>query len=85
MTFDLTLAAGGDSVNLNPTDTTNRTVISYVDVNYQINNLTTRRRSITGDTDNLLEAGELLEVEHRPHADGARINRSARTRPSRSR
>ena len=35
LTFDLTLAAGGDSVNLNPADTTNRTVISYADNNYQ--------------------------------------------------
>ena len=29
--FDMTLAAGGDSVNLDPTATTNRTVISYID------------------------------------------------------
>ena len=28
LTFDLTLAAGGDQVNLNPTDPSNRTVIS---------------------------------------------------------
>ncbi len=60
--FDLTLAAGGDSVNLNPTDTTNRTVISYSDQNYTNNNLTYTTTVITGDTDKLLEPGELLEV-----------------------
>jgi flagellin FlaB len=61
-TFDLTLAAGGDSVNLNPTDTTNRTVISYSDTNYTNNNLTYTTTAITGDADQLLEPGELLEV-----------------------
>ncbi len=62
VTFDLTLAAGGDQVNLNPTDTTNRTVISYADDNVKNNNLTYTTTVITGDTDKLLEAGELLEV-----------------------
>jgi flagellin FlaB len=62
LTFDLTLAAGGDSVNLTPTDTTNRTVISYADDNYNKNNLTYTTTVITGDADNLLEPGELLEV-----------------------
>jgi archaeal flagellin FlaB len=62
LTFDLTLAAGGDSVNLNPSDTTNRTVISYADDNYTTNNLTYTTTVITGDSDKLLEAGELLEV-----------------------
>ena len=62
LTFDLTLAAGGDSVNLTPSDTTNRTVISYADNNYSKNNLTYTTTVITGDADNLLEPGELLEV-----------------------
>ena len=62
VTFDLTLAAGGDQVNLNPTDTTNRTVISYTDNNYTNNSLTYTTTVITGDTDSLLEPGELLQV-----------------------
>ena len=61
-TFDLTLAAGGDQVNLNPTDTTNRTVISYSDTQVTDNDLTYTTTVITGDTDKLLEPGELLEV-----------------------
>jgi flagellin FlaB len=61
-TFDLTLAAGGDSVNLTPTDTTNRTVISYADSAVQNNNLTYTTTVITGDTDKMLEPGELLEI-----------------------
>ncbi len=62
LTFELTLAAGGDQVNLNPTDPTNRTVISYLDDGVSNNNLTYTVAVITGDTDNLLEQGELLEV-----------------------
>ncbi len=62
VTFDLTLAAGGDQVNLNPTDTTNRTVISYTDNNYTNNSLTYTTTVITGDADSLLEPGELLQV-----------------------
>jgi flagellin FlaB len=62
LTFDLTLAAGGDAVNLNPNDGSNRTVISYADDNYNANDLTYVTSPITGDADSLLEAGELLEV-----------------------
>lgn len=62
LTFDLTLAAGGDSVNLNPTDTSNRTVISYVDDAISNNNLAYTTTTITGDADQLLEQGELLEI-----------------------
>jgi len=60
--FDLTLAAGGDAVNLNPTDTTNRTVISYVDSQYTNNNLPYTVQVITGNSDFLLEQGEMLEI-----------------------
>ena len=47
LTFDLTLAAGGDSVNLDPADTNNRTVISYIDdgTTRQQPRLTRRRSS----------------------------------------
>ena len=62
ITFDLTLAAGGDQVNLNPADTTNRTVISYQDVDNNVGDVTYTVTVITGNADNLLEAGELFEV-----------------------
>jgi len=62
VTMSLTLAAGGDAVNLNPTDTSNRTVISYNDTDYVKNNLTYTTSVVTGDADQLLEPGELLEV-----------------------
>ena len=60
--FDMTLAAGGDSVNLDPTATTNRTVISYIDANQVINDLTYTTTSITGNGNSLLEPGELIRI-----------------------
>jgi len=62
ITLDLTLAAGGDSVNLNPSSTNNKTIISYVDDSVTSNNVTYTTAVITGNTDNLLEPGELLEL-----------------------
>ena len=62
ITFDLTLAAGGDSVNLNPSDTTNRTVISYADSNIKVADVTYTTTVISGNADKLLEQGELFEV-----------------------
>ena len=63
LTFDLTLAAGGDAVNLTPTDPSNRTVISYIDNAYTSNNVPYTVTVVTGDADFLLEPGELLEVD----------------------
>ena len=63
VTFDLTLAAGGDAVNLNPSDTTNRTVISYQDASNKVNDVTYTTTVITGNADKLLEQGELLEIQ----------------------
>ncbi len=60
--FDLTLAAGGDQVNLNPTDLNNRTVISYMDATHRNNDLPYTIAVITGNADSLLEQGELIEV-----------------------
>jgi flagellin FlaB len=60
--MDVTLAAGGDQVNLNPTDTTNRTVISYQDNNVRISDVSYTVTTITGNPDFLLEQGELLEI-----------------------
>ena len=62
ITFDLTLAAGGDQVNLNPLDTTNRTVISYQDANNKVNNVDYTTTVITGNAGDLLEQGELFEI-----------------------
>ena len=63
ITMSLTLAAGGDQVNLNPTDTTNRTVISYTDGQNSAASLTYTTTVVTGDSDQLLEPGELLSLD----------------------
>ena len=63
ITMSLTLAAGGDQVNLNPTDTTNRTVISYTDGQNSVASLTYTTTVVTGDSDQLLEPGELLSLD----------------------
>jgi flagellin FlaB len=60
--MDVTLAAGGDQVNLKPDDITNRTVISYQDNNVRISDVTYTVTTITGNADFLLEQGELLEI-----------------------
>jgi flagellin FlaB len=62
VTFDVTLAAGGDQVNLNPTDATNRAVISYNDASDSVNNVVYTSTVITGNADQLLEQGELMEI-----------------------
>lgn len=61
--FDLTLAAGGDSVNLDPTAVTNRTVISYIDNNLVVNDIAYTATAITGNTNTLLEPGELIRID----------------------
>ena len=60
--FDVTLAAGGDSVNLNYADATNRSVISYQDTANSVANVTYTTTVITGNGDKLLEQGELFEI-----------------------
>lgn len=60
--FDITLAAGGDTVNLDPTATSNRTVISYIDGTTVVNDVTYTTTVITGNANNLLEQGELIRV-----------------------
>jgi flagellin FlaB len=62
VTFDVTLAAGGDSVNLDPATTSNRTVITYIDAGFTLNSVVYTTTTITGNADKLLEQGELLEV-----------------------
>jgi archaeal flagellin FlaB len=60
--FDIVLAAGGDSVNLDPTAPTNRTVMSYIDNTTVINSLAYTATPITGNANTLLEPGELIRV-----------------------
>ncbi len=60
--FDITLAAGGDSVNLDPTATTNRTVISYIDATTVVNDIPYTATVITGNANTLLEGGELIRI-----------------------
>ncbi|MEX2247417.1 MAG: archaellin/type IV pilin N-terminal domain-containing protein [Dehalococcoidia bacterium] len=62
LTLGLSLAAGGDTVNLDATDASNRTVISYIDDAVTDNNLDYTTLEIVGDQDNLLEQGELAEI-----------------------
>lgn len=62
ITIDVTLAAGGDSVNLDPSSTSNRTVVSFTDNAVNTNSVTYTTDVVTGNTDKLLEAGELLEL-----------------------
>jgi flagellin FlaB len=57
-----TLAAGGDSVNLDPAASNNRTVVSYHDTGVSDPDLTYTATGIVGDGDNLLEPGEIIQV-----------------------
>jgi flagellin FlaB len=59
----LTLAAGGDSVNLDATDLTNRTVISYIDTSVNTPDMAYTATEVIGDGDNLLEQGELVQID----------------------
>jgi flagellin FlaB len=62
LSFDVTLAAGGSAVNWDPTATSNRTIVAYIDDGVQVDNLTYTTTVITGDADQLLEPGEMLEI-----------------------
>ena len=62
ISFDVTLAAGGSAVNWDPTATSNRTIVAYIDDSVQVDNLTYTTTVITGDADQLLEPGEMLEI-----------------------
>jgi len=62
LTFDVTLAAGGDSVNLDPDSASNKTNIRYSDGAVKISSMEYSTDVITGNTDNLLEPGEMFEI-----------------------
>jgi flagellin FlaB len=60
--FDLVLAAAGDGVNLDPTATVNRTVMTYIDSSTVVNDIPYTVTPVTGDGDNFLEQGEIIRV-----------------------
>ncbi len=62
LVFDLGLAAGGEPVNLDPSATVNKTIVAFIDDSTNINDMTYTVDWVVGDTDNLLEPGELAEV-----------------------
>lgn len=60
--FTLATTAGGDSIPLDPLATTNRTVLAYRDSAVMDNDVTYTVIDIVGDSDGLLEPGELILV-----------------------
>ena len=60
--FAVATTAGGEPVPLNPSATNNRTVIAYRDDSIVDNDVTYTVTNIVGDTDTLLEPGELKVV-----------------------
>ena len=60
--FAVATSAGGEPVPLNPTGTNNRTVIAYRDDDIIDNDVTYTVTNIVGDTDTLLEPGELKVI-----------------------
>jgi flagellin FlaB len=63
LTMGLTLAAGGNAVNLDVTDPTNRTVIAYIDDSVNTADMTYTTTEVVGDGDSLLEPGELAQID----------------------
>ncbi len=61
--FTVATTAGGESIPLDPTGITNRTVIAYRDDDTVDNDVTYTVTNIVGDGDTLLEPGELLLVK----------------------
>jgi flagellin FlaB len=59
----LTLAAGGDTVNLDFTDVSNRTVIAFIDDTVNTADMAYVTVEIVGDNDSLLEQGELAQID----------------------
>ena len=60
--FAVATTAGGEPVPLNPSGSNNRTVIAYRDENVVDNDVTYTVNVIVGDSDTLLEPGELHVV-----------------------
>jgi archaeal flagellin FlaB len=63
LVFDVANSAGGEPVNLNPAATSNKMVLDYRDAAVNATNLDWGVDwLVRGDTDNLLEPGELAEI-----------------------
>jgi archaellin len=62
ISFQVSPAAGGDSIPLDPAATTNRTVIAYRDKTTVNDDMTYTVTWITGNSDNLLDPGELATI-----------------------
>jgi flagellin FlaB len=62
LSFGVVLAAGGDSVSLDPDAENGRTVIAYVDDGVTDPDLTYTVTPIVGGTDEVLQAGEMFEL-----------------------
>ena len=60
--FAVATTAGGEPVPLNPSSSTNRTVIAYRDDDIVDNDVTYTITNIVGDSDTLLEPGELKVI-----------------------
>jgi len=62
ISFTVATTAGGESIPLNPSATDNRTVIAYRDSTTIDDDVTYTATPIVGDTDTLLEPGEVMVV-----------------------
>jgi archaeal flagellin FlaB len=62
ISFQVANAAGGDPIPLDPNSTNNRTVVAYRDATTVNNDMTYTVTWITGNSDDLLEPGELATV-----------------------
>ena len=62
ISFTVATTAGGESIPLNPSATDNRTVIAYRDATTIDDDVTYTATPIVGDTDTLLEPGEVMVV-----------------------
>lgn len=62
ISFQVSPAAGGDPIPLDPSATTNRTVIAYRDSAVVSNDMDYTVTWITGNSDSLLEPGELATI-----------------------
>ena len=60
--FTVANTAGGDSIPLDPAATSNRTVLAYRDNLVAVNDVPYTITVITGNSDNLLEPGELFVI-----------------------
>ena len=63
ITFVLANTAGGDAVPLDPAATSNRTVLAYRDTTVAVNDVPYTVTVITGNSDTLLEPGELFVID----------------------